>query len=224
MAKTPEQRTNRIREALNNDRADTALSMWRSVPKKQRAEVSSLLGEPFVHKLESANTIEKARLTQKRLQQEAWKRREEQERKYRESEEAKQEAHLLQNMSEYLEEVRAEGGDAAREAAISNWWQEKLDGILKGGEKTSCRQYRKNALWGKHVCAFLNCSQTELDRWDSDGRLSYAIKRDCSPGGKIVKGRMWFAEDVKAALPYIESWREQDAQRKKARRTKLKIA
>ena len=75
----------------------------------------------------------------------------------------------------------------------------------------------------KRVREILGCTQAELDRWSSDGRLP--------PDGEIhfhihksVWGRAWLPVTVEAARSQIATWRAQDATRKSFKRRGLQLA
>ena len=84
---------------------------------------------------------------------------------------------------------------------------------------------RKSALSTSKVCAVLNCTLTELNRWDTPGLLPHAFKKRISIGPKMVDARFWLERDVDGAKVHIDSWRDSHALKKRWSRLKkpLKI-
>jgi hypothetical protein len=109
--------------------------------------------------------------------------------------------------------------DRARAAAVSPFTQAQTAVFLTGDERERCRFLRATALRGKAVMERLQCTRTELDRWDRDGRLPHArLVARCESSAKVMTERQWFLEDVERVLSQIEDWRRLDSIRKAFRR------
>lgn len=193
--------------------------MWRAMPTQQREDVALALGELLMGRLIGAIEREAAR-RQKKLQ------RAEADRATQialQQARIEEEAAGLAAFAAHLDDVRARGGCAGREAACSLWQQARLRSLLTPSERVICRDLRAASLRARAVRERLACSVTELDRWDREGRLRHSGLRPCQAGGTTVMGRIWFADDVDAAIRHVATWRAEDAHRKRARRTKLKL-
>jgi hypothetical protein len=223
MALTAQQRAIRIEAALSEGQADRALSMWRSIPKRLLGDVGFLLGEIVVRDLESEDSKEMARVQMQERQQQQISIKEQARRAYIESDAGKQDAaHVaatIEQIQELVAQAKLDGGDVGREIAKSSWRQGDLARVLSRGVIEQVRHLRQNAVCAKQVKQKLRCTQTELERWDTQGRLPHAFKRPCFAWGKEVQARVWFRKDVARAVERVESWRAEDAQHKRAART-----
>ena len=93
------------------------------------------------------------------------------------------------------------------------------------GERKEAVALRKRCLKTSAVRERLQCSLTELNRWDAEGLLPhlYTRKMLLSVAGRAVSCRFWLEDDVAAVADSVARWREQYRQRKKAERQKLHI-
>ena len=215
----PEERASRIRQRLNAGNVNAAARMWEAIPKKQRGDVVQALGEPLMAKLEAELERNEARRQGKaQLAEAAWATRVALQQARIEEENAR-----IAAFAAHLDDVRHRGGCAGREAACSVWQQTRLRALLRPSERIICRDLRAASMRARAVRERLACSVTELDRWDREDRLRHACVRPCQVGWTTVMARTWFADDVDAAIPHVATWRAEDAQRKRARRTKLKL-
>ncbi|MCG5531526.1 hypothetical protein LRD18_11795 [Halorhodospira halochloris] len=207
----------RIRKMIRKGNAAEAYLRYEQIPSRKRSAIDGLLSS-----LEHERLRQGAREAERRR---AAKRRREEERRARSRAEAESERERVRRAYEddleRIARVRSEDGDAAKEAARTDWRVEQLDPALDSGERERVRELRKTAMWGAAVRKRLGCTRTELDRWDADGRLPHGIKRTV-PAPKTTPGRKWFAEDVEAAAERVERWRQIDRERKRARRTRLR--
>ena len=71
--------------------------------------------------------------------------------------------------------------------------------------------------------AALGCTQTELDRWDADGRLRHLFVRKLQFERATVC-RFWDAASVAEAAEKVAAWRKQDKTRTTCRRRGLRVA
>lgn len=219
MPQSAETRSRRILEKYHTGDFHSAIDSYRGVPPVLLERVILLLGEPIVFKFTS---FERERIASKveRLKTENA------ERNARLIAEQLASAEHAQRFEQLKEAVATQYGNdwgAAKVAAASEYLQSVLDKYLTKPARLYCRTLRVTALWGAKVKERLECTQTELDRWDKDGRLPHAFLRICSPGGKKVLGRKWFDDEVIKACNLVADWREQDAKRKVARKTKLTL-
>lgn len=111
----------------------------------------------------------------------------------------------------------------ARITALAGLTSEERDRIATGPERTAAIAMRKTALRSDDVRRQLQCTSSELNRWDSDGRLPHLfIKKTTFE--KTTNCRFWSAEQIAEAVAYLPAWREQDRIRKTFARTNLKPA
>lgn len=87
----------------------------------------------------------------------------------------------------------------------------RRSGMRKGG-----------ALVASKVCAFLNCSLTELNRWAADGRLPPDGEILLTNLPKMVNARAWLPETLENAKASLNDWREQDKTKKSFKRRGLR--
>ena len=96
--------------------------------------------------------------------------------------------------------------DAAHAAAVA-----RRKGVRKAG-----------ALLAGKVCAILNCTKTELNRWANDGRMpADGAIHLCTP--KSLDARAWLPATVEDAKTRVDEWRRNDTIVKTARRRKPRI-
>jgi len=96
--------------------------------------------------------------------------------------------------------------DAAQAAAVA-----RRKGMRKAG-----------ALLAGKVCAILNCTKTELNRWANDGRMpADGAIHLCTP--KSLDARAWLPATVEDAKTRVDEWRRNDTIVKTARRRKPRI-
>src|SRR5699024_1327090 len=79
---------------------------------------------------------------------------------------------------------------------------------------------RKTKRSTSQVMRTLDCTLTELNRWDREGQLPHRFKMRIQVGGKMVNARFWVAKDIEDAAPKVEYWRQVHEQQKKFRRRK----
>jgi hypothetical protein len=196
--------------------------MWRSIPKRLRSDVVDLLGELAVLDLEYEGLKEHMRMQELKQHQRDLEREKHAHRLFMESEAGQQAAArmaaamdeqnaMIAQIQAYLAQVRVDGGDVCKEAAKSSWRLHELAYVLPRALVARVRKLRDSGMWSARVRATLGCTQSELDRWDTPGRLSHAYQRLISYDGQKVIGRIWFEQDVLLALESVESWRAEDA-------------
>ena len=194
-----------------------AKNSFMSLPPDSREKLRPLLGDVVMFAIDTLLADEKKRKAEKLLAEsmalDALK-------KIENGKQA-QKQYELESLKDFVG-CETDETNKAKIAARSGFWQQDLDKFLTAGQRKACRDFRNNAMWGKAVKEALGCSDTELDRWDKDGRLPHSFKSDCSAGGKIVKGRKWFRDEVLSAKSKVDEWRNIDAHRKVCKRTKLK--
>lgn len=94
-------------------------------------------------------------------------------------------------------------------------------------ERNTAIAMRRAALESDKVRKHLGCTNTELNRWDGDGRLPHLFSRKTGLADSTIC-RFWSQEQVAAAVDQIDTWRERDANRQTAQpqnaseRTKLR--
>jgi hypothetical protein len=80
---------------------------------------------------------------------------------------------------------------------------------------------RKLSVMSGRVRQTLQCTVTELDRWDADGRLRHLYTKRVDAGwGKHTVCRFWHVLDVERALSLVDVWRAADQAARIMRRTK----
>ncbi len=101
---------------------------------------------------------------------------------------------------------RREEAEAVHAAAVA-----RRKGMRKAG-----------ALLAGKVCAILNCTKTELNRWANDGRMpADGAIHLCMP--KSLDARAWLPATVEGAKVRIDDWRKRDSILKAARRRKPRV-
>lgn len=92
-------------------------------------------------------------------------------------------------------------------------------------ERKEAVALRKRCLKTGAVRDRLQCSLTELNRWDAEGLLPhlYTRKMPLSVAGRAVSCRFWLEDDVAAAADCVAQWREAYQQRKRAKKQKLRV-
>lgn len=100
--------------------------------------------------------------------------------------------------------------------ALARLTGQKMRGVK--AEREAAMAVRRSSLTANAVCRVLDCTQTELDRWDRDGRLPHLFTKRMDFGVKVVQGRMWALEDVEAAVLKTPTWRAEDSEAKARRR------
>lgn len=95
------------------------------------------------------------------------------------------------------------------------------DRVGQPAERRQAIEMRMRSLMSGAVRRRLNCTQTELDRWDAQGLLPHLYTR-IMPYKKNTRCRFWFEYDIEAAKYNLKAWREDWEMAKRARRRKPK--
>lgn len=90
----------------------------------------------------------------------------------------------------------------------ANFSKARMLGATKE-EINEARELRKRSITRFQVMEILECTLTELNRWDADGRLPhvYTAYRVIF---KRVKVRLWDKKDVENVIPFLSYWRMLD--------------
>jgi len=96
--------------------------------------------------------------------------------------------------------------------------------LLKAGritekEHEKARLARENRVLSTEAAELLGVRQSDLDRWDEDGRLHHAYDVHLQIQGKWVWGRAWILDDIDHASQHILEWLAADLSSKKIRLT-----
>jgi len=95
--------------------------------------------------------------------------------------------------------------------------------FFKGARRKALIEIKKRSLTSGKVIKYLECTKTELNRWDEEGVLSpYFICDLHLQGSGTVSARYWLPEQLDDAIPNLALWREKHVARKKLRRMKKK--
>ena len=154
----------------------------------------------------------------------------------RAAEKAADQERMMQHQAAAKEAARAE---ATRIAALASQFG-RLEGedrilFLAGlppadRNKIGTPADRRAAIALRRICimtgevrARLQCSRTELDRWDRDRRLPHLFTKEINIH-RMTECRFWLPSHVTAALNHVEAWREQDKNRKIERRKQSRSA
>lgn len=96
------------------------------------------------------------------------------------------------------------------------------DALGSPKERRAAIALRKAGLMTSAVMTRLDCTRTELNRWDSDGRLPHLYTRRL-PLPKSTECRFWAEADIDRARELIADWRHRDSIVKTHRRRGLRI-
>ena len=88
-------------------------------------------------------------------------------------------------------------------------------------ERKEAIALRKTAIMAGKVRAALGCTETELDRWNADGRLPHLYVRTMH-FEKATPCRFWDAAVVDASISNVAVWRQQDGIKKQFKRRGLR--
>ncbi len=115
-----------------------------------------------------------------------------------------------------LEERRKQGLEIVFLASLDPAERDKL---ATKEERAAAIGMRKLSVMSGRVRQTLQCTVTELDRWDADGRLRHTKRVDAG-WGKHTVCRFWHVLDVEHAMSLVDVWRASDQAARVMRRAK----
>jgi hypothetical protein len=117
-----------------------------------------------------------------------------------------------------LEEQRKRGLEIVFLASLDPAERDKL---ATKEERAAAIAMRKLSVMSGRVRQTLQCTVTELDRWDADGRLRHLYTRRVDAGwGKHTVCRFWHVLDVERAMSLVDVSRATDQAERVTRRAK----
>lgn len=126
----------------------------------------------------------------------------------------------IKDLQDAHKQAKASGGGVIFLCSLS---PEERDLIASKDERRQSIDLRKTSLKSPAVKLALGCTQTELDRWSTDGRLPVLFRRkQISDFGRSAQTRYWSPSVIEDALSLIGEWREED--KEKARRNRSAVA
>ncbi|MFQ3323189.1 MAG: hypothetical protein ACI90U_001005 [Pseudomonadales bacterium] len=77
---------------------------------------------------------------------------------------------------------------------------------------------RREKLSTYKVRVLLDCTLTEINRWDESGLLPHAFKQSIQAGGKSTQARFWLESEVVKEAPKLVDWRKSHELKKSFKR------
>ena len=146
-------------------------------------------------------------------------------RKAKENDERQRLNHKMEKMeSERIEELKSqylsqkEAGSEIRWGVTLNPDDRKH--FFSAKEIKEIVALRRDKISTYKVRQLLDCTLTEINRWDEDGLLPHAFKQVVQVRGKATLARFWLESEVLKKKPEIESWRESHRLKKSFKRKK----